>query len=681
MKIIKKRFALILGMLLIMQFCLAACSKSDDNKESTSAGKAETSSPAKEVNGITKADFAGILGGRFGYNDYESKKDIFEDVSSSNENYSEIQALSEWGVIENGGKFEPDKDVSLKYAVESAVKAVGIDKIKKSGADINENDLTGFFTANIAKIDMSDPDQKIDRLTASQIVAYAARYSGETTLPQYMDMNLAEGVKTPDSGIILNADGYTGTFDEPDKYAVGDVIYLKATPTDVAKAIKIVEIKDNAFSYSQPKLEDVLQDLQLSGTYDCTVVETHSVSDGVSIKGGKALYNDILSYMNTTDEEYEMTLTKNPQVNFSHDDSSISCKASISGEYEYKDPTTKKTTKANANASLEIGIKNIKATVDYDYSWFRLHKADVTLTYDVYANAHVDGKISQNIPLGEVVFNIAGPLNLKAKLYATVGADGYIDVNYTLSTVATVGWHEGTGLSKSIDSQASSKLEAEATLTAEATLLLDLRLFDWSMANAQVTSGLGGYAKVDADLISGEGTFDVLLWVPLRWGVNQESCLITAINGDCKYEATIWDSSNSPFKWELHKEFGKDAEVKEITDEIKDEDGEVVDEMHIFDFEPINFDFIELPTYVLFLDEGDKKEIGISHIPEGYLASDIVFESADTSICEVDKNGIVTANKSGSTLIKVSTNDETTAVWVAVTVSEDLTVDFEELAA
>ena len=664
------RTALFLSLLMIIALFSVSCGKEDSKDSKESSGQPVEKENTDTVKGISKAAYAGILGEGFGYNEYVSENDIFEDVSSSDSSYAQIQALSEWGVFENGGKFNPADETTLKFALESAVKAVGIDNIKKTDANLDENNLSDFYTKNIASIDVSDLDRIIDEQTAKEIVTYANRYSGKMTLGKVFDLDLAEGVKTDTNGITLNFDGYTGRLDNPDKFSVGDVIYFEPTDTSVAKAIKITEIRGNAFSYAEPSIEEIMENCQVSGTYDCQVIEAHSVSDAVSMSGGKKLYEDLINNVNN-DGDYSAIQLKNPQVDFNCSGNSITCKVSLSGSKG----------NASGNASLELGIKNIKATVDYDYSWLNLKRADVKLNYDVFATAHVDGEFSKTIPLGEVTLSVAGPVNLNVKLTATIGANGQITVNYNLNTVASVGWKKGSGLSKKVTSEATSSFEAEATLTAEATLLLDLRLFDWSLANVQVTSGLAGYAKIDADLIKGEGTIDILLWVPLRWGVNQKSCLLTKISDKLKYSATIWDSKNSPFKWEYHKEFGKDGETTVVDEEIVDEDGNTIDEFHEFDFEPIEFDFIELPTYVMFLDEGTCQKITISHMPEDYTESDLVYESNDTSVCTVTSDGAVTAVSSGSTLVKVYTSDKTTAVWIAVTVSEDLSVDFNELVA
>lgn len=103
----------------------------------------------------------------------------------------------------------------------------------------------------------------------------------------------------------------------------------------------------------------------------------------------------------------------------------------------------------------------------------------------------------------------------------------------------TVGWKDGCGLQNKFDSQAKADFEADATLTAEATALMDVRLgfksVSCSLVNAQFTSGAVAVGKTETDLLGDQPTcVDLRLYVPLRWGVNQEGCLLTDISGKLK---------------------------------------------------------------------------------------------------------------------------------------------------
>lgn len=248
-----------------------------------------------------------------------------------------------------------------------------------------------------------------------------------------------------------------------------------------------------------------------------------------------------------------------------------------------------------------------------------------------------------------------------------------------------MGWKKGTGLGKSYDSKAEANLEADATLTADATLSADLRIgfkkASASVTNAQITCGAVAAGKLETDFLGEQPTcLDLQLYVPLKWGVNQSGCLITDINKEWKHSATIWNSESSPVKLHLHLEDWQrtPGDVCTRTDPVEQElttpEGAPLEEMDPFDFEPLEFDFIELVSYTMYLGAGESLAIGFDSIPDGYTQEDLQYEVLDSAVCSVS-DGIVGGNNPGSTVVKISTSDGMFTVSLAVTVNEDYSVE------
>jgi len=655
----------------------------------TGCGKDGGSVPAGpgSVDGaLSRAEYIGMLGDSFGYDMYASETDLFSDVAAANEYYPEIQAAAEWQIIDSGEAFEPDGAATLSFALESAVRAVGTDDIAASGAAIDLSNLPDFYVNNIAQIDLSDREAPVDAETARQIIEYAKSYDFNLVLPQITELELAEGVKIAELGSMrLNADGATGVLSADAGYSVGDIVYFDATDTSLARAIKITGIDGETFTFEEASAEEAYSYLNVQGSFPGKVVEAVSASDGTNVGLGQEIYDEMKAYdMSAGGEEYDVVLLSN-SAKVDKGGDHITFTANFDVE---KSSNENVSANASANGQLVVGIKNIGVDVKYESEPFRILKPKVLefdFHFDTEVSSEIHGSVAASIPLGEAYIQVWGPLNVKVMLTAHLGADGNVSISYTTQNVMTVGWQSGTGLRKSFDSDASVDFEADATLTAEATLLADLRIgfkkASYSMVNAQASCGAVAVAKMEADLLGDQPTcVDLKLYVPLKWGVNQQGCIVTDINSKWKYSGTIWDSGNSPVQMHMHLEdWVRTAgdvctRTETVEQELTTPEGEPLEEIDPFDFEPIEFDFIELVNYSMYLGEGESLQIGFENIPEGYSEADLKYEVMDPAVCSVS-NGTVRGNAAGSTLVKISTGDGMFMVSLAVTVNEDYTVE------
>lgn len=638
--------------------------------------------------GLTRAEYIGMLGDSFGYDVYVSETDIFTDVSSADTYYAQIQAAAEWQIIDSGESFDPDGPATLKFALESAVRAIGTEDIAASGAAVDPNMLGDFYVNHIAQVDLSDGEAVIDADSARLIIEYAKNYDAGLVLPQITEMEFMEGVKPAGMGIRLNADGATGVLSPGEGYSVGDIVYFEATDTSLARAVKITGIQGETFTFEEAPLEETYAYLNIRGTFPGKVVEAVSASDGTYVGLGQEIYDEMKAYrLDAQEGEYVLRNLSN-SVKVDKGSDHFIC---IAG-FDVEESASRADIKASASGKLEVGIKNIGVDVVYETPEFLgipnlLNPKEIrcSLHFDTEVSSEIHGSVSASIPLGEVYLQVWGPLNIKLMLTAHLGADGNVSISYTTANVLTAGWKKGAGFCKDFSSTPKIDFEADATLTAKATLLADLRVgykkISKSVVNAQVTAGATAVCKMEADLLGDLPTcLDLQLYVPLEWGVNQESCIITDINKSWKYSAVIWNSENSPIRVHRHLEDWKrtDGDVCTRTETVEQElttpEGEPLEEIDPFDFEPIDFDFIELVSYTMYLGQGESLSIGFENIPDGYTKEDLRYEVTDSAVCSVS-GGTVNGNSAGSTIVKISTADGMFTVSLAVTVNDDYSVE------
>lgn len=648
-------------------FCTACTNNNDSN---ASAGT------------ISREQYIGIVGEEFGYSSTIVENALFADVNSSNSYYDAIQACAASGVIDTDKNFDPNGDTTLGFAIETAVKAIGVDELEHSDTGFDSNNLVGYYTSNIAQIDVSDLNKSIDAATAAQIVAYAEDYYMHMELPQYMDCQLGQNTLNG-SGITFKGDGYTGVFYGVNDYAVGNVIYIPSTETECAKAVKIESINGLEFTYSEvTDPTQIFDSLEMYGTFDGVVVsatDTYSALDVVYA-------NDI----NAPDTEYiydeegvlSCAVTKKATLN-PHE---ISYTVKFDEVDKYGDPYL---------VELYCGIKNIKVTTDIDIKTgildipYGINRAKMRVDFDTEISGYMEGHVSRTIPLGEVEVSVAGmPISVKLALELKLGADGTFEVKYTNKTNFNVNYN-GSALSQSFEvTDSSLTMKSEVTLTAEVSLIGSLRVCCIDICNAEVTTGLVAIVKSEMDFIdlSVPACVDIYAYVPLRWGVNQRGCLMSLISKKLTAKGVVWDSVNNEFNWHWHFEDGgevaectRGGENEAVEAEIVDENGNPFEEYKHFEFEVLEFEFIKLTSYSMYMDPGESIAITYESIPSDLSESDLVYSTEDSSVCTVSSNGVVTGVGAGSTVVNIKSKDGVYEIAISVTVADDYSIEVDEL--
>lgn len=650
----RKKITFLTSLLLFMAVALCGCQKQSDIQ-----GKDEV---------LTKSEWTKLLGDKFGYNTYESTEDFYTDVDSGNSCYNQIQACAEWGILPETGSFRPDEQATWRYAIETSVRAIGIEKLNNSnaGMEVTENSLVDFFTSKIASIDTQTLDAQLSETDATLILAYAYNYATNLTLIEKIEYTYNEGVKEADSGsIILKGDGMTAEVSGSASYQTGDVIYVKPSEETAAYAIRVNSVSGNKITYEQADMEDVYEELQITGTYEGTVIGIEPAND-ITISMAQPQLEQKFIYASYT--------TKQNEQAYENEDGVILTGIKKEGNNIRFDADL------DNGVALNVSISDIMVTSDVDFGIFKgLDKANVTLSFkdSVVASYQADHASSQ-VPLGTIEVALgATPLTAKFFLVANLGFDGKVTITYTSKVVAMVNYQKGKGLGKSVSNESPTcDFHADATVTVEPCIKAELCCLGRGLANVKITSGIVAIATVDVDLLGNEPScIDVYMYVPLRWAVNEDGCVMTSISSKLKASAVVWDSGNSPVNMRLHWEDlvlvdactrGKEK----VETSSVDEEGEPYDEYKIFGFEELEFGFIKVAAQRVYLPKGESVAIGILSVPNGYSTEDLVYQPEDSSVCTVNQ-GIVTAIGSGSTVLKISTPDGKYSVFLTIIVEAE----------
>lgn len=204
----------------------------------------------------------------------------------------------------------------------------------------------------------------------------------------------------------------------------------------------------------------------------------------------------------------------------------------------------------------------------------------------------------------------------------------------------------------------------------------------------QVAESQGGtYTKVASGDVKLhiDSCVDVSVYFILRLGLSDNSFAADLLGGRVKVSWEIFGEDNAKLlnihcengNWEKafsNIAFGSNASKSQCTmkyvpfDKASGED-ETKPEIETTPNDTIlKGDSIRLGEIKTSVGIGEKYYITLQQIPKEYSIGDIVYSSNDSSIVEIDKNGIAVAKKEGSAVITVATNDGKYKAYCAISV-------------
>lgn len=677
-----KRIGKLLGLCFLLTLFAVGCGKSEQAEAPLQQGS-ETA--------YSRAEWVQDLGNEFGYQICESETPLFTDVSAEQEYYTQVQACAEWGVITEQGAFEPEKAATWEYALNSAVRAIGTERLQRAGYEPDENALADFFLNHIAAAEIADLSEEITRAEALQVLSAASDFENNLHYEQIHEFVYQEGVQeVSEKDILLRGDGESAYIVGDMVFSEGNVLLYTNSETMDQIAVKVSSVEDNLLWYTEASIDEVYESILMQGSYEPEIITASVFSEETEVltasadseKTGAVLLSTAL-YDASAQGRVDHLLQRS-KAGESYLDTACKVTPDISSKkagFSVVGDTWK----------MEVGINNITAEADIEYSWFKLKNASVSVNFDTYIHGEMAGSAATSIPLGSLTLSIYGTVKVEVDLILNLGADGSATLDYTSHMVAGATYENGKGIRSRIENQnAALDMHAEMTLTAEPTVRVTLLLIRQEILNARVTSGIVCIVNQDVDILGNQpACTDLFIYVPLRWAINEDSCLATFLFGDkVRSSGVVWDATHSAFEWRWHYEDGVkvDActrgEEEEIKAEPVDENNVPFDEYKEFEFEELDFATIKLECYNLFLEKDETLKIGFREIPGGQEKNTLIYEVVDNQgICCPNGDGTVTGLKPGAANIKISTPDGRYNAYITVIVQDDysLSTEFDPL--
>ncbi len=641
----------------------------------------------KQLEVMTKGQWAQKIAQALQMDSSEVTEQIYADVGKDSTYFNAVQNCAAWDIFDKNGNFEPDKEATVDFAIASAIRAVGEDKIARSSyaKTLQTDDDRIDFFHSISDMDYISGGALYPEW-ADQIIQDMNTVFSSLELKQLQDIGLKDQcVEAGDHDVIFSADGKTGTI-QNDELSVKKGNILVVNPSVLypeGKTAKITEVKGKRFTYVVPSGEDVVDHVKLSGTYKPKLIGVVPMSDDVEIQGING--STAVAQKCPVTSSYAGSLMYVPEVQnktlaaTSLDDLQIG----IKGEGE----------KGSAKGSIAaaVGIKNIKVTADIETDWFTVKRAYAAIDSTLNANFHMEGSCKPKTkPLAVVILSLSGAVTLEFQTSITMGASGDVTIDWSQPTTIGVEYQKGKG-SRFIADTPGGNLTAEANAEAYVTPGLKgiFKVLGFSVASCGAQSGVQVKLNAKAETKKAYYCINLKGYVPLSCFVGGEGEETLLGKLGVKKSWTIWNEENSKFKKEMHIENGK--LVKECTHPetstappIKQEEYKKLElpALKMPTFEDFRSSYFGITTPFVALKEktSDRLPIRVPEVSDKkYSAKDIICSSSKGEVASVTNDGTITAKKDGTTQIRVATKDGKYQQYIVVHVEGDYSVDFTPL--
>lgn len=638
----------------------------------------------KQLKIMTRGEWAQKMAQALQIDSSEATDPIYSDVGSDNTYFNAVQHCAAWDIFDKNGNFQPEKETTVDFAIASAIRAVGEDKIANSSYNKilrTDEDRIDFFNS-ISDMDYISGGALYPEW-ADHIIDDMNAVFSSLELKQEQKIDLKETcVQVGDHDVIFSADGKTGTI-QNDGLSVKKGNILVVNPSELypeGVTAKITGLQGKQFTYTRPSGKEVLEHVKLSGTYKPKVIGVVPMSDDVKIEGING--NSVAAQKCPMTSSYAGKLMYVPKAQagtLAAEASLEDIQISVGGKGEKGS--------AKGNVAASVGIKNISVTADIETDWFTVKKAYAAINSTLNANFHMEGSYKpETKPLASIILSINGAVTLEFQPSITIGASGDISVDWSMPTTVGVEYKKGSG-SRFITDTTGGNLKAEATAEAYVTPGLKgiFKVLNFSVASCGAQSGI--QVKLDAKAETQKSYYCINLkgYVPLSCfaGGEGEETLLGKLG--VKKSWTVWDENSSKMKKEWHIENG--ALVDECTHPetatappIPQEEYKKLElpPMEPITFEDFNSSYFGLTTPFITLKKNTSDCLPIE-TPKEYSTKDIVCSSSNEEIVSVLNDGIIMAKRDGVAQIRVATKDNKYQQYMVVHVEGEYSVDFTPL--
>lgn len=521
------------------------------------AGCASSKEQASDM--LTREEWIAMLMEAYHMDECYNTTPVFADVSTQSEYFVQIQSCAEWEIVDKTSRFYPELTATNLFAIVTAVRAVGLDKVEKTkdapSLESAEEIADYFLQQTNMKLDMSDD---LTAKTAQQILDASLELAAGLVLEQYHDLQYQDGVlEISENDIAIDYEKQTAELHGIQAEA-GTVIVVSpsATLPDGLMA-KVTSVDGTRISFENAEMEEVIDSLLLYGTYAPEILRVTPLTDGVTAEYGEEASASAAETLSA------YTVPKTQTLGLSG--SAPSVQSMLKKEIEVEDAVLKLDKKLEENGAQvringSVGIKDILVTAELDCSLMKFNKASLQVDSTIAADISVSAKLDRTFKLAKI----------ECRLWKVVGVDFivslHIDLNGNISVEFSVENCEGVSYKPDAKPKCFAKfqkpeLEAQVQVqaSAEPSITAELVIGPWSVTNIGAEVDLNAEAKV---LSTEDGLIctDVKMYVLVSAFVGRE-----AQNGDetllAKFGVQknwdIWTKDNTKMKKAWHVENGQ----------------------------------------------------------------------------------------------------------------------------
>lgn len=445
-----------------------------------------------EEGDITRYEWISLLAEQYGLTDYSEKKPYFEDVTSDDAHFAEVQSAVEWKVLKIETAFEGEQYVSGRFAALTAMRVVGQTKLKmyaKTSKELDDKDLLDIAIEEglITEVGLT---VGVSRAQSEEMLEHLHElYYGKFSPKDYLDISFQKDVILLDSADVSVAAEQENTI----------IVAEDAVKNLREEAIIIYE--DNIGAKQAGKIKHVQSD----GVIVLESVRPEQFLESFMASGQQRVdFDDMVTYCQLSDDQLEThdTTTENMRYEKGNDAAIITGNASIEGfslalesvedeedgskylqviltngnglSYVFREENAKRLElEDDEDIKAELSVNRLEVLGQTDYQLLQgWNYAEVALNMDTVMSGVVSLSEEEKMLLAEIPVPMAGgTVKINVQIYLVIGMDGSIELRAEMPLQGEVRYEKGIGFRK-----ASFDMNVEEpSLQADCRLDLALR--------------------------------------------------------------------------------------------------------------------------------------------------------------------------------------------------------------
>lgn len=538
----KKFFALLLSLIILLGV-FSGCTSSDENE-----------------NAMTREVWIGMLADAYSLDTCYNNTPVYSDVPESSAYFEQIQSCVEWNILDADTRFYPSLSATNAFAVVTAVRAIGLDKIEKTtNAPSLESieEIEDYFVQQ-TDIELEMPSA-LTQDTAQQILDASLDLAAGLVLKQYHNFEYQDDVLViRENDITVDYENQTASV-RGTRVSNGAVVVVQPSSTlPQGLMVKVTESDGNRFSFEDAQLEDVYTAFSFYGTYTPEVLSVTPLTDGVTVQNNSS---DTAVQAENAAAVYEPpavqplglsagTPSAQPMV-----DAKVTMKDLV-----YEIDKTIESNGASVNVNGSIGIKDILVTAVLEYDLLKLKEASVQVDSTIVANLEVSSKIDKTFKIAKVRCRLYEMIGVDFIVSLHIGLDGKISVDFSVDDCEGISY-QPEKKAKIYANFQKPDLQAEVQVQAAADPSITAELVVCSLAVTNIGAEVG--LRADAKVLStadGLTCTDVNMYVLVSAFVghdaqNGKETLLAKLGVQKDWD--IWTKDNTKMKKSWHIENGQ----------------------------------------------------------------------------------------------------------------------------